>query len=199
MRAQITHARSLWVRSPYLTSLPIWSNQPSKGTTCSAPAAAAAGCEEEEGSEEEEEEDADDADADDADADDAGEEEGEEEEEAGEEAGGDADGEEEEEEEEDSLRRLPGPCVLIINSKSRKRGRHESIDSPSLEFGVLSMRLYTNILYRVVSCVGHIKKIGFRVRTVQYSTGYSSTTVQYCIHTHTTPHNITRQIVNANQ
>ena len=67
MRAQITHARSLWVRSPYLTSLPIWSNQPSKGA-CSASdaaaataAAAAAGCDDEE-EEEDVDEDADSAD-----------------------------------------------------------------------------------------------------------------------------------------
>jgi hypothetical protein len=69
MRAQITHARSLLVRSPYLTSLPIWSNQPSKGAcsasdaadTAAAAAAAAAGCDDEE-EEEDEVEDADSAD-----------------------------------------------------------------------------------------------------------------------------------------
>ena len=105
MRAQITHARSLWVRSRYLTFLPIWSNQRSKGIagsaspgaaaagTTAAAATAAAGCEDEgegDATEEEDEEEA--------------EEEAEEEEE-----------EEEEAEEEDGLRRLLGPCEIIDN------------------------------------------------------------------------------------
>ena len=64
MRAQITHARSLLVRSPYVTFLPIWSNQRSKGTASSASsvgAAAAAGCDDED-EEEGEDEDTDGAD-----------------------------------------------------------------------------------------------------------------------------------------
>ena len=78
MRAQITHARSLLVRSPYVTFLPIWSNQRSKGTASSASsvgAAAAAGCDDED-EEEGEDEDTDGADDTAADDDnDAGEEE----------------------------------------------------------------------------------------------------------------------------
>jgi hypothetical protein len=100
-RAQITHARSLLVRLLYLTFLPIWSNQRSKGTTSSsasgaaaagATAAAAGGCDDEDEDEDDDE-------------DDAAEEEEEEEEEVEE--------EEEEAEEEDGLRRKLGPCGFI--------------------------------------------------------------------------------------
>ena len=112
MCAQITHARSLLVRFPYLASLPIWSNQRSKGTTCSASGAAAtegtattagASCNEEVDEEEDEEEDID-ADADDADKREAEEEADEDE---------DEDEDDEEEQRQDASRCLPGPCVLF--------------------------------------------------------------------------------------
>jgi hypothetical protein len=94
MRAQITHARSLWVRSRYLTFLPIWSNQRSKGIAGSAsPGAAAAGTTAAAAAAAAAAED--DDDDDDADEDDAAEEEA-------------------AEEEEDGLRRLLGPCEIIV-------------------------------------------------------------------------------------
>jgi hypothetical protein len=97
-RAQITHARSLLVRSQYLAFLPIWSNQRSKGTSSSsaspgaaaaagttAATAATAGCDDED-----ENGAADDAADDDDEA-----------------------AEADEAEEADGLRRLLGPCEII--------------------------------------------------------------------------------------